>query len=438
MRSFAVSYVAGDAHLHTGGIRTRGAVAAFMIERWTSQHTPRPLFLLVLDGCDLCHSLSQERGSLSQEVQKYLPFLCIIGPVFNHTAKILAESAKVGWYTRSGYSCMSEGDMAHTETRYERLDTIERLLAQSHEGLTSGELARHLAVDQSTIVRDLTLLESRGTGLIKDGWRYRLDHRRSLYTVKMTSHELLALFLAVRLLSRHSDEHNPHVVHALEKLADAFREKSARIAHHIDRTAEAVRSRKARPAYVEALEALTYGWVSCKKVDIAYRNAQGGTSERCIHPYFLEPSGIGYACYVIAFDEKDGMVKTFKVERMSEATLTEDDYTIPETFNPQQLLANAWGVMWRDEGSIDVALHFSAQVTRRVRESVWHHTQELHDLPDGSCVLRVQVGSTKEMTPWIGQWGADVVVLEPEALRTQLAEESAQLARMYGWEVGHA
>ena len=94
--------------------------------------------------------------------------------------------------------------MTPTDTRYERLDAIERQLARSIEGLTTGELATIFTVDPDTIRRDLYMLEGRGTGLIKQGRRYQLDHRRSIYKIKMTTDELLALYLATRLLSRHS------------------------------------------------------------------------------------------------------------------------------------------------------------------------------------------------------------------------------------------
>jgi proteasome accessory factor B len=103
-----------------------------------------------------------------------------------------------------------------------------------------------------------------------------------------------------------------------------------------------------------------------------------------------------------------GKIATFKVNRIKEVTILDEDFDIPENFNIEKLLGSSWGVMWGDE--IIVKLKFSANVARRVKETVWHQSQQIHDLSDGSCTLTLQVGSTLEMTPWIRGWGPDVEV----------------------------
>jgi predicted DNA-binding transcriptional regulator YafY len=52
--------------------------------------------------------------------------------------------------------------------------------------------------------------------------------------------------------------------------------------------------------------------------------------------------------------------------------------------------------------------------------------------PDGSCVLSVRVGNTTEMKPFIRQWGPDCEVLEPQALRVEIAAEMAATVALYG------
>jgi proteasome accessory factor B len=323
--------------------------------------------------------------------------------------------------------------MSSLDSRLERVDDIERKLARRPEGWTTGELAREYGVDPSTIFRDLGLLESRGTGLIKQGRRYILDHRSSFHLLKLTNDEALALYLAARLLSRHSDEHNPHVVKALEKLADALDARSPLMAHHIAQAASAVRARRVRREYVEALEVLTRGWAEGRKVRLRYRSySKDETTERTFAPYFIEPASIGYACYVIGFDELREQLRTFKVERVYEARITDDHFEVPNSFDPLELLASAWGVIWRDEGAIEVTLRFAPSVVRRVKESVWHPSQRLEDLPDGACLFTVRVGSTMEFKPWVRQWGSAVTVIGPPEFRDEIIAELQEAARNYG------
>lgn len=322
--------------------------------------------------------------------------------------------------------------MRQPESRLERLERLEHLLAGRPEGWRTVDLARELAVDPDTIRRDFAALEALGTGLIKAGHRYRLDHRRALHTVRLTTDEILALYLAARLLSRYSDEFNPHSARALERLADAVQGRAPTLARHILAAARAVRARLPHPTYVAVLETLTRGWVERRKVRLTYRAITSDeTTERTFAPYYLEPSAVGYACYAIGHDDLRQTLRTLKVERIGAATLTDAPFAIPPDFDPQRLLDTAWGVMWSDDAETVVTLRFAPAVARRVKESIWHHSQRLEDLPDGSCRFTVRVGHTLELKPWVRQWGPNVEVLAPPAFRAELAAEATAMAALY-------
>jgi predicted DNA-binding transcriptional regulator YafY len=66
-----------------------------------------------------------------------------------------------------------------------------------------------------------------------------------------------------------------------------------------------------------------------------------------------------------------------------------------------------------------------------VKESVWHPSQVITDLPGGGCVMTLQVGSPLEVTPWIRSWGPDVEVLEPDSLRNEFKAWAHQLDVIY-------
>ena len=111
-------------------------------------------------------------------------------------------------------------------------------------------------------------------------------------------------------------------------------------------------------------------------------------------------------------------MRTYKVERITSATLTQDRYEIPADFDPDQWLAHSWGIWSADTTPpVTVRLRFDPSVAHRVRESILHRSQELTDLPDGAVELCVTVAGVTEIRPWIMSWGDTVEVVEPPELR---------------------
>jgi predicted DNA-binding transcriptional regulator YafY len=318
--------------------------------------------------------------------------------------------------------------MSRLLNRAERLRAIERLLYRASSGLRVVEIAKACEVDRRTIYRDLDLLSVSGVPIWQDEGRFGIERDRYLTTVRLNFNEAFALYMAARLLARHSDEHNPHVVTALDKLATALPEP---ISGYIARTAEHVRSRSLNDRYIQVLEAITLAWSLQRKVRLWYRSPRSGqVRQRDFAPYFVEPLGLGYACYTIGLDDWSGEMRTFKLERLERAQMLDQTYEIPPGFDPDQYLETSWGIMHGEE-TVEVVLQFSARVASRVKESVWHPSQEIDDLKDGGCLFTVRISEPTEMRPWIRSWGAEVEVLSPPALRQEIAEEAAKMAAVY-------
>jgi proteasome accessory factor B len=317
--------------------------------------------------------------------------------------------------------------MDRIQSKAARLRRIEHYLYNMPQGLRAVELADYCGVDRRTIYRDLVSLEEMGVPVWEDSGRYGIDRESYLSTIRLNLNEAVALFFAVRLLAHHSDEHNPHVVSALSKLATGLPDST--IASHIARAADVIRAKPLRADYVRVLEAVTRAWADRRQIAIQYRAASGAVTERVIFPYFVEVSRSEPASYVIAYDELRAALRTFKLERVVAAEILAKSYTIPADFDPYVYLAASWGVM--DEVEVEVRLRFSAAVAPRVRESVWHHSQRLEDTQDGGCELTMRVGGIREVRAWVLGWGADVVVLAPEALRYDVRVQAEGLVALY-------
>lgn len=320
-----------------------------------------------------------------------------------------------------------ETKLNRVQSKAARLQRIEQRLYNAPQGLRATELAEDLAVNRRTIYRDLEALHDAGVPVWENGGRFGINRSAYLSTIRLTLHEAIALLFAARLLAHHSDERNPHIITALDKLAAGLPDET--IAAHVVRVADIVRSRPVRRQYVEVLEALTLAWSDRRLVRLRYRAANRAVTERDIAPYFLEVSRSEPATYVIGFDRLRGAIRTFKVERIEAVTALDEQYAIPADFDPYRYLASAWGVI--DDAAVEVRLRFSATAAARVRESVWHQSQRISDYPDGGCELAMTVGGIREIRAWVLSWGAEVEVLAPAELRAEVAAEAMRLAALY-------
>jgi len=319
-----------------------------------------------------------------------------------------------------------------TMSKAARLQKIVHLLYRNPHGLTTQEMSRHCQVTTRTIQRDLKDLEAAGIpvwGGEGDG-RYGIIKGYYLPPIHFNLEEASALYLATRLLARYSDEHNPIIVHALAKLAGALPEA---IAAHIHHTVRSLAYQPENHAFARVLETVALGWATGRKVRIRHQAAGSeNVHEYLFSPYFLEPSSVGYATYAIGYSSWFEDVHTFKLERIRDALLTDETFEIPEGFDGTELLWNAWGVMYGPPGEeTEVVLRFSPAVTRRVKESRWHPSQQLDDCADGGCILRVWVAHPLEMKPFIRGWGPACEVLGPESLRHEIAGEMRRAAEVY-------
>jgi predicted DNA-binding transcriptional regulator YafY len=317
-----------------------------------------------------------------------------------------------------------------------RLTQIQNLLYRNPRGLTCAELARLCGVSTRTIQRDIRDLgvPPANIPLRPEHGRWVLDpdYAPLLSALRLTLPEATALFLAARLLLRASDEANPYVGSALARLAAVLPEP---MADHVRATMGAPRARAEDGAFVQVFSAITIGWAMRRKVRLWHRS--GGSSnahEYVLSPYFIEPSAPSYAAYVIGYEELFfKAVRTFKLERVQRAQVTAEPFSVPADFDIAAFLSSAWGIMGGDN-QVEVVLRFAPEATRRVKESVWHGSQVIEDLAGGGCTLQVLVNHPLEMVPWIRGWAHQVEVLVPADLRSRVADEARQTARVYGAE----
>ena len=231
----------------------------------------------------------------------------------------------------------------------------------------------------------------------------------------------MAIVLSARLLARYKDRHDPVLASAFTKLEEGLPQP---LREHVERTIQDLASRDVDPAFNRLVEDLTKAWAERRVVAFEYLPAPYGEGREprraTVRPYLLEPSLQTHALYLIGFDEDRQAMRTFKVERMRDLAVLPRTFDAPEADVVTQL-RRAWDII-ADQPATEVVLRFAPSVAGRVKEATWHPSQRVTTLPDGGIEWRATVAGTIEIRLWILQWGADVEVLAPAALRADVAE----------------
>ncbi len=316
--------------------------------------------------------------------------------------------------------------------RLARFYRVLRYLAAHPEGATVDAVAGFVAMSRRTVYRDLQALEGEiGIPLWSEGGHWGIVEGAFLPPLRLTLDEAVAFFLAARLTAQFADRYDPDTGAAFQKLAEIL---PPAVARHLERTIDVLAGRPPDERMTHHIRLLARAWSERRVVELTYDAATyspGRPPRRSrVHPYLLEASATTRALYLIGFDESRGAVRTFKLQRILELSLTPETFEGPDPSVVQEGLDRAWGVI-TDQEEVEVELRFDAAIAGLVTETTWHPTERVARDPDGSMVWRARVPGTLEIRRWILQWGAQVEVLAPPELREEVAATYRKAAARY-------
>src|SRR6478672_3070690 len=306
--------------------------------------------------------------------------------------------------------------------RLARMTRILALLNAHPDGMKPAEIARRVDSSVRTVYRDLRSIEGElSMPLWSDGGRWGVDADAFLPPLKLTRSEAMAVVLSARLMVRYADKYDPDLASAFEKLAAVL---PAALRAHVDRTLDDLSRRSTDDTFNRHVRLLTQAWAERRVVGLEYAPApyapEASPRTARVRPYLIEPSLQTHALYLIGWDETRNGLRTFKIERIRDVALTPRTFEPPEGDSIETAIRRAWDII-ADQPPTEIVLRFAPEVAARVAEATWHPTQRMEAAPDGSLTWRATVAGTIEIRLWILSWGDSVEVVEPEALRKDVA-----------------
>jgi len=307
-----------------------------------------------------------------------------------------------------------------------QMDILRTLHARKY-GVTIKELAEEYAVAARTIERDLDDLSEAGFSIYsdrKDGQvRWYLLQTRGIPPVNFPLIEVVALsFIEGILTPLEGTPFKGHYDAALKRIRAMLPEKMQAF---LQDTAEVyisqVRGHKAYPESGEILEKLHQAVLDRKLCRVTYHAFY--TDE--IKTYPIKPFKVfchrGGDLYLLCQASDYDDVITLAVERIQNLEVTDQSFVLPPDLAIEDRIRDAFGVIL--ESPVDVRIRFSPQQAPYIRERIWHPSQEIQELEDGSIVLSLHVGGMYEIRSWILSFGSSAEVLQPAELREDVIAE---------------
>jgi predicted DNA-binding transcriptional regulator YafY len=188
---------------------------------------------------------------------------------------------------------------------------------------------------------------------------------------------------------------------------------------------------KRRPQGTEHLYCLLHAVKNKVEITFTYHKFwDEEPSQRLVSPYALKEFENRW--YILAKDSKDGEIKSFGLDRLTELVITSRKFELPADYNTEEYYRYCFGIMSPNrEQPREVVLSFDPDQGKYIKTLPLHETQRV--LIDTQEELRVKltIYVTHDFIMELLSFGNNVKVLKPAALVKEIKEVHQRAVAQY-------
>lgn len=298
-----------------------------------------------------------------------------------------------------------------------------------------SQLAKNLEVATKTVQRDIDFMRDRMELPIEFDFRRNGFHYTSpvdnFPTVLVTEQELIALFVAEKVLAQYKGTPFEKPLHAAfskltEGLSDAISFRWSDM-----EAAISFRSIGTTVADLQLFETVSRAVLRSQELEFQYRKLESPRYElRRVQPYHL--GSIDNQWYLFAYDHDRAQIRTFVLSRIRDAKATGKRFSRPADFLVSSYLGDSFGV-FKDSGKAqEIRIRFDSFAARLVRERRWHASQKIKELEGGDLELTLRLGNFAEIERWVLSWGEHARIVSPANLKKRLHDTILKMSQHSG------
>ena len=126
--------------------------------------------------------------------------------------------------------------------------------------------------------------------------------------------------------------------------------------------------------------------------------------------------------YVIGYNVKDEAIKTYSLDRMSDLTIRQDSFVVPEGFSAADYFKNCFGIMQSKGEPKEIVLKSTANQAKYLRALPLHHSQR-EEVHDSYSLFHYKLLITYDFVQEILSLGSQVQVIAPPELKAAVVNE---------------
>lgn len=180
------------------------------------------------------------------------------------------------------------------------------------------------------------------------------------------------------------------------------------------------------PAVIDALKANL-----CIQFSYKTYTRAGYSRGVVIQPYFVKI--FKQLWYVIGFNVKDGKIKTYALDRMSDLCILADKpFKMPEDFAPKEFFKDCFGITTNNNTPKEIKILAEPVQTKYLRALPLHPSQKEITVHNGGyTVFSYKMRITYDLKQQLLSMGSNIEILSPPELKTMIMEELKRALAIY-------
>ena len=198
-----------------------------------------------------------------------------------------------------------------------------------------------------------------------------------------------------------------------------------------DRLSNHIHFEKRKPQGTEHLYGLLHAIKNTLKIKFTYHKYwENEFTERKLKPYALKEFRNRW--YIIGKEDNVDHIKSFALDRLSALEILKEKFEMPVDFNVNQHYKYCFGIVGpKAEQPKNIILSFTRFQGKYIKSLPLHESQQILVDNENELRIRLKLYTTHDFLMELLSFGSEVRVIQPEALKVEIAQKAGQVKKLY-------